>query len=201
MKKRLNKGGFTSFLIVIVVVVLAIGGSIYLSKNKKEGSNNSNTRMAEKALSSENLGAKLSLEVNEDGTIRDLMELGKDAACGFTTVANGYESRGVIFVTTSGDVSGDFEVNTGSDMVESHLVLKDKVSYLWSGSEGVKMTVPDTAEEEIAEESPIGLDAEFDFDCYNWTKDDSRFEIPDDIEFLDIDAMIQNMEAEAAVQP
>jgi hypothetical protein len=113
--------------------------------------------------------------------------------CTFTSVVENSTSSGTVYIASNGDMSGDFTSQTKTaGTVTSHMIMKGGTSYVWSGAQGAKMNVS-ASEATTASNTnqSVDLDAQVDYDCKNWTRDDSKFTVPTNVNFVDIEAMMK----------
>src|SRR3989338_7581223 len=106
-KEKLGKlqAGFAPFIIIAIIAVLAIGGGAYVvSKNRAEV--DTSTQANEKADANANANANLGL--NAKGSLRSLMGMGKSVMCTFESAVAGENSSGTMYISSSGEMRGDF---------------------------------------------------------------------------------------------
>lgn len=145
------------------------------------------------------------------GSIKDFLGQGKNVKCTFSSKDEDVKMEALTYV--SGDkVRSDTTVtstdNEGTEMVtESHTILKDNYMYVWSDlmEKGMKMNLTDMEKmnEESDEPDTYGdyrdminkdqIDQDFNYKCTPWIPDNSKFDIPIDIEFMDYTEMMNNM--------
>lgn len=190
MKKNLQ-GGFAPLLIIAIVAVLAVGGGAYVVTKNKE------VRKAELKTNVEvDANAEVKTDANAKGSLRSLLTIGKDTMCTFTSVHEGVTSSGVVYIASNGDMRGDFKSDTSvAGTINSNMIMKGGTSYVWSGAQGAKMNVSATQETQTTTSSnanqSVDLDVQVDYDCKNWTRDDSKFVVPTNVNFIDLEAMMK----------
>lgn len=201
MKNKNNnknlQGGFAPLLIIAIIAILAIGGGTYVVIKNKESKNtqledNLKTEANAEADANANVNANLGINANAKGSLRSMLGLGKSQMCTYTNTAGGVTSSGTFYISTDGSMRGDFTVQTSAGTQTSNMMVKDGTSYVWSGSQGTKMstlkndttTAPDT-------NTGFDLDGQFGYNCENWSKDESKFTVPAGVQFLDIGAMLK----------
>ncbi len=182
------QGGFAPLLIIAIVAILAVGGGAYVVTKQKE------VRKAELKTSVEvDANAEVKTDANAKGSLRSLLALGKNTMCTFTSVVENSTSSGTVYIASNGDMSGDFTSQTkASGTITSHMIMKGGTSYVWSGAQGAKMNVSATEATTASNANQsVDLDAQVDYDCKNWTRDDSKFVVPTNVNFIDIEAMMK----------
>jgi hypothetical protein len=196
MKKKLQ-GGFAPLLIIAIIAILAVGGGAYVvTKNKEvkkaELEDNVETQANANADANANANANLGVNANAKGSLRSLLALGKNTMCTFTSVVENSSSSGTVYIAADGSMSGDFTSQTTAGTVNSHMIMKGGTSYVWSGAQGAKMNVSATQNATASNTNQsVDLDAQVDYDCKNWTRDDSKFTVPTNVNFIDIEAMMK----------
>lgn len=186
MKKNLQ-GGFAPLLIIAIIAILAVGGGAYVVTKNKENKKLQPT--VEDDFSGEE---KIKTDTNAKGSLRSLLALGKNTMCTFTSVVENSTSSGTVYIAADGSMSGDFSSQTSSGNITSHMIMKGGTSYVWSGTQGAKMNVSASAATTSSNTNQsVDLDAQVDYDCKNWTLDNSKFTVPTNVNFVDIEAMMK----------
>ena len=190
MKKINLQSGFAPLLIIAIVAVLAVGGGVYVSKQKE-------VRKAELGSNVEveaDANADVNVNVNTKGSLRSLLGLSKNAMCTFSSTAGDTSSSGTVYISARGDMRGEFKSQTtGSGSVESNMIVKGGTSYVWSGTQGMKMDVSATtsASADASAKQSVDMDSQVDYKCEDWTLDSSKFSVPTSVNFLDLGAMMK----------
>lgn len=201
MKIKNLKSGFAPLLILAILAVLAIGGGAYvMTKNKKApAGDNTNTQANVKADQNANENANLGVNANENakkGSLRSFLGLGQNMKCTYSsTTKDGVSGSGTFYIGANGDMRGEFEtkVGTGAPIV-NNMIIKGGVSYVWSGTQGAKMTIPAEKAKANVPEANKGmeqLDAQMDYNCSPWVLDASKFATPTGVNFMDLDALLK----------
>lgn len=158
--------------IIIAIVVIAGGAYLFTQKDKTSevASNTDTTQQAETT------GA-------ETASIKSLIDSGKTKQCTFTTVAEGSESKGTIYVA-DGKMRGDFNVVTKDVAVMSHTIFDGTTSFIWTDNagDGIKMKV-DPSEIGNSQNQSVDVNKDFEFDCDSWNADSGKFVPPANVKF------------------
>lgn len=183
----MNKKIITIFFVSLLSIILT-GCTIKKSDNKV-----SNTQ-------------EISEEQSLKGSLFDLVGLNKNVKCTFEVKNEGGESSGVTYVSGK-KAKSEMSVNIeGQENISIYTLVLDDYFYTWgnNSSQGTKMKISDLQGEN---QPNIGSEAdnnsyqdyknEFDFDCKVWIPDNSKFEIPTNIEFTDMTEMIKNVQDQA----
>ena len=188
MKRKNLQGGFAPLLIIAIIAILAIGGGAYVVTKNKEA------KIKTGIEGNGELNVNANAKGETKGSLRSLLGIGKDTMCTFTSTAGGVNSSGSVFVASSGEMRGEFTSQTSTGTQTSSMIVKGGTSYVWSGSQGIKMSsnkVNASASAEGKAKSSVDLDSQVNYKCGNWTVDQSKFIVPTTVKFLDLDAMLK----------
>jgi hypothetical protein len=177
-----------AIITVVVLLLLALGGYAVMSWKttpvKKISEASPTETISEKAPASESL--------------KDLLSSGKSQTCTFTTNSEDYSGSGTVYV--GGEMMrGDFTTMVSGAEMKSHMIVKDKTSYIWT--EGQKQGIKTTFEDQNVSEDLTGtpaqtgqkgpdVNAEYSYDCKDWTIDPSMLELPAGVVFASVTEMI-----------
>ncbi|MCA9342925.1 hypothetical protein KC950_02860 [Candidatus Saccharibacteria bacterium] len=176
----------------LVVIVVAVGGFFVINNlSDNESSDNS------EVVSSE------SSETTELASINSLLARGENAKCTYNyTDDAGNNSQGTAYFTNN-RMYGDFSVNqTDGTSLQSKVLRLDNTQYVWDSTtnEGYKidLSVIETQEGEYTESTEqneaVDQDQEFEFKCVSWDVDESLFQVPSGINFIDNSQLIQGIQ-------
>ncbi len=182
--KKLN-GGFVPLIVIAVIAVLAIGGGAYYTSQKED-------RAEVNSESEVSLDSSTEVNLNSKNSLRGLLSLGRDLKCTFAKADTSGQTAGTVYIS-DGMMRGDFDTkaSTGAS-VDSHMITKGDVSYVWSGSQGAQMTASKTeASGSPQARSVVGIDDKYDYRCVNWSKDVALFTPPASVKFMNLDVMMQ----------
>lgn len=130
-------------------------------------------------------------------TLRDLMGLGTSQTCTFTDPQS--KSTGTIYVG-GGKARADVDIVLESQPEYiSHMVNDSEAVYVWQEGQttGFKTTLADIGEisensEVPAEDKTVNVDNQIEYECHGWSVDQSKFELPSDVEFTDMSTMMKD---------
>ncbi|MDQ5954780.1 MAG: hypothetical protein QG583_708 [Patescibacteria group bacterium] len=192
------QGGFAPLLIIAIIAILAIGGGAYVVTKNKDANDDKNEgvelddRRGDIQYEDKMKGDDKDDDKETKGSLRSLLALGKNTMCTFTSVVENSSSSGTVYIAADGSMSGDFTSQTSAGTITSHMIMKGGTSYVWSGAQGAKMNVSATQNATASNTNQsVDLDAQVDYDCKNWTRDDSKFTVPTNVNFIDIEAMMK----------
>lgn len=176
-------------IIIIVAVVVAIGGGAYYLKSNSslKAENNQHNENAE-------TGDDLFTEGSNRTSIRTLLGLGRDITCTFHRADAQSDISGTVYIA-DGNMRGDFMMGAqATGDIESHMIHDGEYAYVWTSevAQGTKMRIRegDTSMGAKSDNS-VNIDDETDYECSGWSKDNSKFELPRGIEFMDVSAMLE----------
>lgn len=195
----MNKSS-TLLVLVLFVLLLAGGAFLYFLKPTDDSKNEADMAREDAVVESENTTEKMSVT----GDFMELLKLGKNYACDFDYADDqGNTTVGKVYVSESGDkLRGEFDMTLVDGTTTTTNILRDEeYYYMWTSSlpQGFKYVI--TAEDiSFFGNTPDGatrpdaptLDQAIDFDCDTWRVDDSMFEVPSDIEFMDTSSYMNN---------
>ncbi len=172
--------------VVVGVVVVAAGGWYYVSQS------GGNSMMGSGGITQ-----------SERGSLKDLMTR-SSTKCTVTNVTANSESSGTVYVG-QGKMRGEFTTVTKSpDMtIESHMISDGEFIYTWSDAmpQGVKIpvsaaTMNDQPNAPKSEQVEL-YNADVAYECDSWSVDESQFEVPSSVTFVDMSSMMQGAGAGA----
>ena len=196
MKNKNLQGGFAPMLIIAIIAVLVVGGGAYVATKNKQAKNvelEDNLDTQANANADANANANANLGVNAKNSLRSLLGLGQSTKCTFSNTVADVSSSGTIYLGADGDMRGEFESKVGTQAaVSSNMIVKDGVTFTWSGTQGVKMTTAGAdASAQAQANKYVDMDAQMDYDCSAWTRDESKFTIPTGVNFVDLESMMR----------
>lgn len=183
----------------IYTIALLVVISLTLTACTKKGTQDSN-------LTSGSQDAQETVEYadgeeNINANILDLMKLGKSVKCTYELQSEGATTKGETYVSngkTRSEITIDMEDGTKMD---SYTISEGDWMYMWSSEsdQGTKISLKEmesTVEDENIEDTGNEVDynnqmEKIDYKCSPWIADDSKFEVPTNIEFVDFTEMMQ----------
>ena len=188
--------GFAPLIVVAIVAVLAIGGGVYYANKKSE--DKIETENEANIEAEVNVGARTEISLGQAsrGTLRGLFKVGRDVTCTVSGPQANGETSGTVFISAEGDIRGDFvtEASSGAD-VDSHMIIQDDTAHVWNGTEGVAMSTSQLSANASAQAEvrfSVDVNSQVDYTCSEWSRDESKFNLPPNVTFVDIGAMIEN---------
>ena len=138
------------------------------------------------------------------GSIMDFLKVGKAMKC--TATYDGEGGKVEMTVYTKGEKAyTESTIEVDSEKIVQKSIVADDMMYSWNDltKSGTKMSISemaemgedmDTSTDETQQEYYEGLNKEFDYDCTSWTANEAMFNPPSDVEFVDMTAMIKNLQ-------
>ncbi len=194
-KKRNLIVGVVAIVLLIVIGVLAF---LLFKPSNSDDLNNSNN--GEESNSKDNDGSNKAETNKEFKTFVDLLKSNKNIKCEWTEETDGTNFNGTIYVSNGmmRQSFSDSEDNNGE------ILLSGNSMYIWEeeSAQGIKMSTESDDESALDEliNDYSGLE---DFDlssdntsikCDDWKADNSLFEVPTNVEFMDYDLLQQQIE-------
>ncbi len=139
----------------------------------------------------------MSGKTSVNGNFMELMRLGKNYSCDFDYEDDqGNNTQGTVYVSDSGDkFRGTFEMTqTDGTSITTNILRDGDYNYMWSDQlpQGFKFVITEEDESffgetasESAQSTGLNADQDMNFDCDSWRVQNSMFEVPSDIEFMD----------------
>lgn len=191
-------------ILIAVIVLVLVGGSValYVTKSSQTEmkNNEQNTQTQQKPITEGSFTPDVTKNFRGSGTFRNLLGLGKNVMCTIRYTPANFDGtfNGTVYVsgdklradmTTTGTETGELKTSIISDTV---------TNYIWGtseqGSMAIKSTViVDTGNKTVTNPNQFNLDENVDYDCRNWTVDSSKFVPPQDIQFMDMSAMMNTV--------
>lgn len=180
---------------LVVLGVLALGAAGYLGYTYVQPSS---TEVSQESQST--TGETI------DASLVELLALGRDTTCSFTTTTAEGTTDGNVYISDRGEsMRGDFVTATDAEEnYNSHMIKVNNQIYVWMDSEAQGFTAqidpesdtffPDS-EDENTEVASFDEHAQTTFSCNPWTPDRSMFAPPTNIEFIDFSAQIEALES------
>lgn len=137
------------------------------------------------------------------GSFISLMNRGENISCTFTSTTEGVISEGV-FYFSDGKYRVEAKTTANGVTFDSNMIGLEEQSYIWGSSPDGDMAliIANDATEldesiydfaDMQEGSAIDLDAGVEYDCDPWRPEAATFLPPSDIEFMDMQAMLQDI--------
>lgn len=172
-----------TLLIGLLAGVVVIGGAIIFMQK----GNSSNADGDAGAGTSENLS----------GTLNQLIASGKDITCTFLQEESGAVAEGTVYIAAKGEkIRGDFTMTQQGQTMTGSTIRRDGSNYSWGetpfGSFATKVAVDDTSSDK---ESFDLEDEDINYTCSPWRVDNSVFNLPSGVNFDDINAEVQQIDA------
>lgn len=128
-------------------------------------------------------------------SVADVFSVGDSLECSWNYDESDYNVNGVMYVSDN-KMKQEFV----SDSEKSSILYLDGEIYFWSDttSEGLKMSALEDGTTDDIDDAlssleayaalygGLGMSDEYNFDCNSWKADSSKFEVPSDINFLDL---------------
>lgn len=173
-------------LIIGIVVIIIVVGAIWAMTNKKSASTdltaNTNT---------ENTNI---IKNTKAQSLKALMAADTPQECTFQNSTDSSTSEGGVYLA-KGMMRGDFTSTSGGQTFKSHMITKDGSVYTWVDNmdTGFKTSIDADAQAKTddSQKQAVDINQELNYDCKSWSADNSTFELPANITFTDLGAMMK----------
>jgi hypothetical protein len=195
----MKKASLTLLTVLALTVFLAAGCGNGTAKNKPADQGQNNQASGQAAQN----GQAKNQEQSIKGTLMELMQRNKALKCSFSHQFEQGEMEGVVYA--KGDqVRQDARVKQNNQEIETYMIMKGDDVYTWNSAQsgqGMKMNtrqVREQAQEQNAGQNQpaatSNIDTEMEYDCSAWNGDESKFELPRDVDFIDITQMMDEIQ-------
>jgi hypothetical protein len=192
--------------IIAILAVLLVGSLVLLFTSQSTEAPtmddevmNASTQTSEETTTSDT-------ETSDRGSLADMFALGNNVRCEYSSTVEGEVSEGTFY--TDGERFRVESTYTGTEeTVTSNMINDGAFVYTWgntpNGAMAIKMPVEETEvsnDEQVFmptnsdARSYVNMEEEVEYDCDRWNVDASLFVPPSDVEFTDMEAMMQNMQ-------
>lgn len=168
-------------IIAAIVVVLVIGGVYFLTQNKSTDQ-----------LAGDSKSAETQTEMStKTASIKSLIDSGSNQKCTYQSKEGTEQSSGTFYIT-EGKMRGDISVDVENTKTTNHMVYDGAYSYIWSddSNAGFKMALDSQANtQDKTQSTAVDTNKDYNFSCEKWSVDNSKFELPGNVQFADFGAM------------
>jgi hypothetical protein len=128
----------------------------------------------------------------QNTTLKNLIAMGGSNKCTFSSSTQNSQSDGVVYIA-NGQMRGDFTSVAAGKTIQSHMIVKDNTSYIWSdtAAQGFKMSFDAMATQNDANpQASVDPNAQVAYSCSSWGTDANMFVLPTNITFQDMSSLI-----------
>lgn len=165
---------------VVAVAILILGAGAWMVIGKGSGSMSTTTPNGTESTQTKNT------------TLKNLIGMSGSQKCTFSKVSAQMNSSGTVYVA-NGQMRGDFTTYVAGKTTESHMIVKNNMSYMWTSasSQGFKMSFDAVATQSDANPEPsLDPNANVEYACSAWSTDASLFTEPASITFRDMSSLM-----------
>lgn len=182
--------GFGIVGVIAIVAVLALGGTAYYAAKET----NEEGRSASEGSANLNATSSAKSELNsEKGSLRNLVSIGRNVMCTVDGSESAGNTSGTVYIDANANMRGDFVTESqNGGVIESHMIKSGETVYAWSGNQGGKMNISNSmnANANANATGTVDMDREVNYRCVEWQRDQAKFNVPNNINFVDVDAML-----------
>jgi hypothetical protein len=144
-------------------------------------------------MSGNPLSNKISTDVlGEQLSLKDLVAMGGSQKCTIDSSNDASMSSGIVYMG-SDKMRGDFTSISDGKTFNSHMIVDDSVSYVWTDemNVGIKTSIDAmSGTAQNSESNNIDVNQKANYRCESWSPDSSLFNLPSGINFTDLSAMM-----------
>ncbi len=145
-----------------------------------------------------------SQEEDLKGNLFDIVKLGKNIKCTFSSNDESASASGTTYVS-GGKARSDFIVtNSDGEKFESYTITDADWIYLWGSQseQGTKMKISELPKSEDTDKiskpnSNENFDKAYDYKCSPWIPDNSKFNPPTNVTFVDFTETMKELQGQA----
>jgi hypothetical protein len=167
-------------VVAVAIVILGAGAWMVVGKG---GSSMSTTTPN---------GTQDTATQTKNTTLKNLIGMSGSQKCTFSKVSAQMNSSGTVYVA-NGQMRGDFTTSAAGKTTESHMIVKDNMSYMWTSAspQGFKMSFDAVATQSDANPEPsLDPNADVEYTCSAWSADASLFAEPANVTFRDMSSLM-----------
>lgn len=177
-----------NIIIIAVVVLLVIGGGLFFVLNSSD-SDKQEASSTKSAGSSSSTGQ----EQTEKSSIKSISAGGKPRECTMSYSGSGGTGTGTIYTDGKGNARMQMNLKTEQNNIgETNQIVKNNMAYSWFNTNGqtigMVIDLSKTSESSKTAGSSTGPtpDQNFDMKCKSWNVDESKFTLPNGVNFMDM---------------
>ncbi|NUM25670.1 MAG: hypothetical protein HUU49_03550 [Candidatus Buchananbacteria bacterium] len=165
--------------IIALLIIALIAGGVYWMMSIKNQSGNTNMVL------DETIPGK---------SLRELLTSPTPQRCTFAETNETAKNEGVVFIG-GGKMRGDFSSTINGQMFNSHMIsTNNKINFWLNGqTQGFMMGLDQTDSAQATDATRVDIDKKMTVDCEPWQLDETKFELPAEVTFTDLEATIQKM--------
>lgn len=140
------------------------------------------------------------------GTLGSLLGLGKNLQCTFAYRDETTFSQGTVYVAGE-RMRGNFNTTIDETEYGSHMISTNQKVYVWNDeqTQGIVMDAANPDEVDLPDvdigtdtntSNDVDFNKDYDYQCDTWIPDNKMFEIPAEIEFINIQEKMENIQSE-----
>lgn len=181
-------------IVIVIVIVIVLLGAYFATRSKKD----SNQTMSENQATGE---VKQDTSNKGQKSMKDFLSFSGSQKCTVSYSQEGYQTTGVAYVA-NGKMRGEYTATMNGQTTKPQFISDGQTIYSWQEGEatGFKMTVTATQTAEAEKQNTVNMDQQVDYDCENWSTDNSKFTPPSNVKFTDYSEMLNNLQTDTKVE-
>lgn len=180
-----------------VVAVLGVDAFFFITGKAHAPENGMGEQQERNSVTEGAFAPALTQTENGTGSFRKLLGLGKSLSCAVSYTSTDTHGAGTYDGTVY--VSGqkmrmEFTSSVGDVSMKSNVINDGTQGYMWGstaqGTMAIKFPI-DATQTSDAQKQKFNLDQNVNYNCKNWSVDESMFVPPADLKFMDMGAMMK----------
>ena len=172
---------------IVLLILLGAGGFMMMSKKDQ-------IQVEEKVTSKETQIPTTGVMMSKK-SLKDMMGMGSNQTC---TFEDENQNSGTVF-TGGGKYRADLVSTANGEVINTHMISDGVNVYMWfDGKEsGFKMPIAEVEKTSSAGDTSttqnVDVNKQVDVNCKGWSVENSKFELPELVEFQDLGAMMKGV--------
>ena len=187
-----------NYTVLIVVAIIALLGGGFLLGGGNTGTAPETAPTVTEEAQSEDEADQEEVPSDFSGSLRELLALGRNVTCTVNQDDEEVSGTGTVYLS-GGRVRADFDMTMkeGSGSMNGSSIQKDGMVYTWGTTPLGPFAAKVSASDKNSDNDDQGFDYDenLDFQCERWSVDESKFDLPTDVDFDDINEAVDQIDA------
>lgn len=193
-------------LIGILVGIIIIGGGVWWLSNEPDQDASGTTGTTETVTTEDDVTPPETTTMEGTASMRELIARDEAMTCTFSFAStDGVSGDGTGYFAGDERMRMESTVTQDGETYEVDYIINDDTMYMWGntaqGTFGMQMTLTESDAAASESDIPVGVDDDITYSCSSWSVDESLFEIPTEVEFMDMSTMMQGMQDASGITP
>jgi hypothetical protein len=164
-----------TFIYTLIIAAVIIGGFLVYKNNPPTDADSPNIIVIGR-----------NGEIKGEYPLKDIIAIDMPYQCEFDREDNDSKVKGEIFIAPGAKVRGDFNITSTSISApfDSHFIMIGGFTYSWTSLLNIGFRAP-IAQSSSTESTLMSVNEKIKYHCARWQADQSKFQIPADVNFKD----------------